>query len=461
MIDSIRGRLLLTLLSLTTLLWLFTAISSYQESQHEIEELFDAQLAQSARTLLSVAQHELEELDGIPETVHIHFLPQNTENSESRGHEYENKLAYQLWAHPQQRLIVRTFSAPETPMSNLLDGFGHTLIEGRPWRTFSLYERHSGHQIIMGEALAIREELSQEITLRLVVPMLLALPLLAISIYFAIGRSLRPLQRTADAIAQRDPQHLTRVSTRYVPNEIMPILDALNRLFGRVEQTLENERRFTADAAHELRTPLAALKVQAQVAQRSHDETERQHALAQLLSGTERASRVVAQLLTLARLDPDTPSSSPKPLALCPLLEEGLATIESKAAEKQIDLQLNCNDKGWVTAEAQAISILLRNLLDNAIRYSPPATRVTVTVQTQSDTLLLTVDDDGPGIPETERDRVFQRFYRLAGQELEGSGLGLSIVQRIAKSHHADIELGTSPSGGLRVQLRFPRYIPV
>jgi two-component system sensor histidine kinase QseC len=451
---SIRRRLLVTLLSIITLVWLFTALGSYHETQQEIEELFDAQLAQSARTLLSVAGHELDELGGIPETTHIHFLP--GDSGDRDGHEYEQKLAYQLWLLPEKKLILRSFTAPETPLSSLQNGYSSEVVNHQPWRIFSLYDPNSGFQIKMGESLAIRQELSGEITQRMAIPMLMSLPLLALLIYLGIGRGLLPLQRLARSIARRDPGHLQRVDTTDTPREIEPLVTALNQLFERVEGSMEHERRFTADAAHELRTPLAALKIQAQVALQSRDLAERTHALEQIIHGVGRASRLVEQLLTLARIDHQTARGTFVEFALSPLAEETLATLEPLASTRAITLQLQCETNPHIHGQAETIAVMLRNLTDNAIRYTPPGGTVEINIEEGDEGVRLSVADSGPGIPEEERAKIFNRFYRLAGQNIEGSGLGLSIVQRIAELHQATITLQRSRLGGLEVRIIFP-----
>ncbi len=450
---SIRRRLLVTLLSITSVVWLITALQSYNETRHEIEELFDAQLAQSARTLLTVAGHEIEELDGIPTTAHIHFLPKDL--SENSGHDYEHKLAYQLWIQPQNKLVLRSFSAPESALSKIDNGYSTEMINQQPWRIFSLHDPHSGYQVKVGESLAIRQELSDEITLRMAIPMFIALPLLALLIFFGIGRGLQPLQRLAKSVARREPGHLGKVSDDDTPREIEPVVTALNQLFERVEKSMESERRFTADAAHELRTPLAALKMQAQVALRSQDESEHNRALAQVVHGVERSTRLVEQLLTLARIDPETAQREFSPVALRPVAEEILATLEPAARAKAITLDLQCAGNPTISGQSESIAVALRNLTDNAIRYTPQGGSVAITIEEKDGSVELRVADSGPGIPEAEREAIFNRFYRLAGQEREGSGLGLSIVQRIVELHRAKITLHASKLGGLEVCLRF------
>jgi len=452
---SLRRRLLLTLLSITAVIWLSSAYTSYRDTRQEIGELFDAQMAQSARTLLSVAGHELVELAGVPvDNAHIHFTGETSFTS--GGHRYEHKLAYQLWQQPQNTLLLRSFTAPETALSDKPNGYSTREIKGEQWRVFSLLDNNSGFQVQMGESMAIRNELTDVIALRIGMPLLLALPLLAVLISLGINSTLRPLQRLAQAVARREPGNLEAVDDRHAPSEIRPLLGALNSLFRRLAAAFDNERRFTADAAHELRTPLAALKIQAQVAQRSSNDEERRDALQKVLLGVERASRLVDQLLTLARVDPESGFAQGERIDLDALAEEVLSGFAGEAAVKQIELDLTAGSGCVVSGQRESLAILLRNLVDNAIRYTPQQGRVELTIEHQDGEVLLRLGDSGPGIPEDKRERIFDRFFRLAGQDTPGSGLGLSIVKRIAELHRAELALERSALGGLEVQLRFP-----
>jgi len=301
-----------------------------------------------------------------------------------------------------------------------------------------------------GEDEHERQELIAGIAWRLSAPLLFGLPLLGAWIWLATRRGLAPLDAVAKQIAEREPDRLHAVVPASAPAEIRPLIEAINNLFGRVERTIESERQFTADAAHELRTPLAALATQAQVALRARDEGERNHAIEQLIASSQRAARLVDQLLTLARLDPDATVTT-ESVRLDRLAEEICAGHGGMAVMKGVALELDAAPAS-VAGHADMLRILLRNLVDNAIRYTPAGGRVVVTVTPGS----LTVADTGPGIPEAERDRVFDRFHRLAGQDTEGSGLGLSIIVRIAERHGAVIELGAGENGkGLRVTVRF------
>jgi signal transduction histidine kinase len=295
-----------------------------------------------------------------------------------------------------------------------------------------------------------RRELIAGIAGRLTAPLIFGLPLMGFWIWLATWRGLKPLDAVAREIAARQPEKLEPVTPASAPSEVRPLVEAINGLFVRVEHALESERRFTADAAHELRTPLAALAAQAQVVQRARDAGERDHAIEQLIASTRRASRLVDQLLTLARLDPDNAAVS-ETVSLDRLAENVCAAHGAEAMEKNIALELDAVS-ATIAGNADMLRILLRNLIDNAIRYTSAGGRVTVAVAPG----ILSVTDTGPGIPAAEHERVFNRFHRLAGQDTEGSGLGLSIVARIAERHGASVELGTGENGkGLRVTVRF------
>ncbi len=457
--SSLRRRLLITLLSITAVIWLFSAWLNYRDTHHEIDELFDAQMAQTARTLLSVAGHELEELSESRRFVgntHIHFSGDN--RFTAAGHEYEHKMGYQIWQEPGHTLMMRSFNAPDKPLNTLRNGYSTEVFDGEKWRVFSLTDKEDGFMVKIGEALAIRDELTDAVALRIGLPMVFLLPLMAFLILLGINRTLRPLNNLAQNVSRRSPNSLETVDDRDAPREISPLVDALNRLFLRLSRAFESERRFTSDAAHELRTPLAALKIQAQVAKRSNNNSERNQALDKLLEGVERASRLVEQLLTMARVDPEANTLLHSEIRLDRLCEEVLANIANQAENKGIELELDVDGVTVLTGLQESLEILLRNLLDNAIRYTPQGGRVSVRlIQRDDGGIELHVGDSGPGVPENEHGRIFDRFYRLAGQNTEGSGLGLSIVQRIAELNRAEIILGKSELGGLEVTVHFQR----
>jgi two-component system sensor histidine kinase QseC len=447
---SLRRRLLVILLSLFATAWVVLALFSYRNARHEIEELFDAELAQSARVLLALTQHELNEPDELNDDAELGTISVDG----GTGHRYEKKIAFQVWLG--ERLLLRSPSAPATHLAPN-PGFSDRQIDGNPWRVFSLPGDREDVRIEVGERDDVRMELVRDIVRDLLWPFLLTLPVLGLLIWSGIGRGLAPLKRTAAEIGRRSPHQLDPLPLGGTPAELRPVVDSLNKLLARLDDALESERRFTANASHELRTPLAGLKAQAQVAARAASEAERAQALAQLVRGVDRATRLVEQMLTLARLDPGEAATHYEVVDLAPLLGEILAEYGPAALDKGIELGLAENTEGTVLADRAALEVMLRNLIDNAIRYTPAPGNVEVGAHTSGREVVLWAADSGPGIPESERARVFDRFYRVAGTDAAGCGLGLSIVRRIALLHGARIELGaTSAAGGLRVEVHFP-----
>ncbi len=298
-----------------------------------------------------------------------------------------------------------------------------------------------------------REEVANEIAEHLVKPMLIALPALAILLVIAIGFALAPLRQLARDVSSRAPDHLDPLPAANLPTEVAPLVTRLNSLFADIVRALENERRFTADAAHELRTPLAALKAQAQVALASVDTIERQHALSQILVGCDRATHLVAQLLTLARLDADT-AQPMQTLALRPIAEQVLAMSAGDAIESGCELTLRDGD-ATILGDAVLLQVLLRNLIDNALRHGK-ATQIEVSITARQGHALLSISDNGRGIAEDERERVKQRFYRSASADFSGSGLGLSIVKRITELHGGTLSIGAGENRGVSITIQLP-----
>jgi two-component system sensor histidine kinase QseC len=300
-----------------------------------------------------------------------------------------------------------------------------------------------------------RRELAHEIAEHLLLPMLVALPGLAVVLVVAVGLALRPLRRLADDVGARGPERLSAIDTAGVPRETLPLVERLNTLFAGVERALANERRFTADAAHELRTPLAAIKAQAQVAQGASDDAERRHALQQIVAGCDRATRLVAQMLALARLDAGATREFHL-LALRPLAAEVLADCAGEAVARGCELALADGD-AQLKGDAELLRALLRNLVENALRHGAPR-QVRVNIREADGSAVLAIADDGKGIPTAERAAVLQRFRRGAGADFSGSGLGLSIAYRIAELHGATLRLDEGIAGrGVEARLEFPR----
>jgi two-component system, OmpR family, sensor histidine kinase QseC len=275
----------------------------------------------------------------------------------------------------------------------------------------------------------------------------------------AVARGLLPLATLTREVEQRDPQNLAPLDTSSAPREVMPLIGRLNRLFARIAASLQKERSFTADAAHELRTPIAAIKAQTQVARAATTEAERIHALDNAILGCDRASRLITQLLTLARVD-TLDHSVMQPCRIRDIAAEVIAALAPAAVEKHVRLELladaDAEAEASVHGNPELLRVLLRNLLDNAILHTPRGTSVQVQISHEPGTTCLTVSDNGPGIAAEERGRVLERFYRPLGTQAGGSGLGLSIVKRIAEVHDAALQLlAMSGGNGLRVKVCF------
>lgn len=454
MMPSLRRRLLLYLLGSTIVIWAIAGVASYFESLAEIEEVFDAQLVQSAKALLSVSRHELRE-QLASEDRENPILP---DAIEPQIHRYEQVVAFQIWIDRDQ-LAVRSATAPDFPLTDTYGAFSDRLVEGTLWRTFGLYDEESDVGVQVAERFDARDEVAAAISLRLVSGLAIGLPLLGIFIWVSTGRGLRPLRRLADEMTARSPQHLDPVNGKQVPAEVIPLVTALNDLLRRLDAALENERRFTADAAHELRTPLAALKTHAQLALRTDDKTARSQAIARLIRGVDRTTHLVEQLLTMARLDPHAQQRSGvalKPTNLCAVAQQTLADLAPLAVTKNIELSLSEPCRGTVLGDPAMLAVLIRNIAENAIHYTPMGGEIEVEVRSTGGGTVLLIGDSGPGIPPEDRSHVFKRFYRGLGNTQPGSGLGLSIVSRIVEIHRASIELNQSRLGGLLVIVIFP-----
>ncbi|GIK23886.1 MAG: two-component sensor histidine kinase [Betaproteobacteria bacterium] len=438
---SLRRRLLFLLSGTVLAAWLATAVFTYFDARKEIGEMLDAHLAQSAGLIAAQLEHELDD---------------DRESTVPRQYKHERKIAFQVWDR-KGRLLLRSSSAPETRLQSRSEGYGDAEIDGKRWRIFSRWDESRHYLVQVGERYELRNELAESVASHLLHPLYFALPALALLIWLAVGAGLAPLAGIAREVARRAPDNLAHLDAGNAPREISPLIAALNALFDRLRTSLEQERRFTADAAHELRTPLAAVKTQAQVALGATSDAERGRALANVVGGTDRAAHLVEQLLVLARLDPQTALPPGQRVDLQALAQQGVAELAPAAAGKGVEAGLAPGEAAPVAGDAVLLAVLLRNLLDNAVRYTPPGGEVEVSVKPAAGGVSLAVADSGPGIPEAERGKVFDRFHRVLGTGEEGSGLGLSIVRRIADLHRATVVLGEGPGGrGLRVEVTFP-----
>ena len=455
---SIRQRTLGLGLLVFGLSMLVIGFVSYRYAAHEIEELYDASLAQNARLLEGLLQAPLPDADRNVLLNSLESALQRARQSDKRfaGHRYESKLAFQLWEDEQ--LLLRSATAPEAPLAQQPIGYSTLTVDEHDWRVYVLEVPDSSNRVVVSEREDVRGELIRAVALRTLLPDLIGLPLLSALLWWSIGWGLAPLSRMAEQIRSRDPHNLQPLTLSPLPHELDTIAGALNRLLERIRIMRVREKRFIADAAHELRTPLAVLDLHAQNALTADNLEDRQEALSHLRGGVARATRLVTQLLTLARLDPEE-DSQPEYRATNLLSEvrETLAKLSPLAAERQQQLLLNADEQGeWsITEEPGAIETLVQNLVGNAIQHSPNQSAISITLATTPHGFQLMVDDQGPGIPVNERKKVVERFQR-AGPSA-GSGLGLSIVERLVTRHGGTLQLDDAPSGGLRVRIVLQR----
>lgn len=452
---SIRNRLLIILLIVVTAAWLLSAITSYLEFREEVQQLFDARLEEAAKVILSISKHEVREHSEntksfIPSIGDI-FIDKN----EFLGHPFKNKIAYQIWYLPS-KLITRSASAPEAVLSKEKRGFSDSFIENDMWRVYSLYDKEKIILVQVGERYDIRNRATNIVAFEMMVPLFILLPTLAILIWYGIEKAMRPMDILAEQVSSLNPKHLDPIPSQNIPYEAAPLVNSMNNLFVRLSHAFENERQFTSNAAHELRTPLAGLKVQAQVALGARNEDIIKKALSRLIDGVDRCSHLVNQMLTLARLDPESDQLDKKQLDFSVIVSKVFEELSSLALEKGIDFNLVQNESLMINGNEDSLSILIRNLADNAIRYTPKGGKVSVSLEKEEHYASLKFSDSGPGIPVELHQKVFERFYRHGSADEPGSGLGLSIVGKIAQLHKAVVDFKRSDFGGLEVILQIP-----
>jgi two-component system sensor histidine kinase QseC len=446
---SLRRRLVWLLTSSVAAIWLLSAGVVYQRAYHEADELLDSQLTQVGETLLAiVAGGEVE-----------HFVKELHEHARR----YPVPIAFEIW-HTEDGVTQRLVTSPgHAGFGTILTaGFSEHPYQGASWRFYAVADKDAEYRVVVGQAHAARERLARETGLSLLLPAALALPLMALAVWWGVGRTLRPVDAVARQVGALDAQALVSLDeSAPLPDEIAPLRTALNALIRRVTEAFDNERRFTADAAHELRTPLAALKVQAQVALRAQTDDSRQHALAQVIAGVDRMTHLVEQLLTLARVDPARQDLAPPPLDPAATVTEVCAELLPQAQRQGQSLDVEAAPGCTIAVTPTWLQIALRNLVDNALRYAGAGARIEVRLARSASGCTLSVVDDGPGVAPELRARLAARFVR-GETEGEGCGLGLSIAARVAALSHAQLELGdglprADGSHGFAATLRFNR----
>lgn len=450
---SLKKQLLFFLLSSLLLVWSTTVYVSYRQTRAEITKLFNAELAQSARVVHAFVENLLQQRrltklwdqDKSPDLFYMPIL----------GQKYERKIAFQLRS-VKEGVVLRSESAPEFGLSLTRNGYSETLINNQLWHVFSIGTENGDYVIHVGQRDDIRHKLVESLVSQELLAMLLALPVLGLVIWLIVNRTLRPVNQLKEQLASREVGHLQPLSLDKLPEEVVPMVQQINTLFVLLEQAFANERNFTSDASHELQTPLAGLMTQLQVAQKTRDEGMRVQALQKCQLAVWRMTHMVQQLLTLSRVQHHNALLNKQKVDVNQALIGVITDIEYSAHEKHIEIELNGEENVAIEANLQLLNILLRNLLDNAIKYTPPGGKVYISFG-QDTQAWLRIEDTGPGVMDEDYQRITQRFYRCVetAQTADGSGLGLSIVQRIIRLHDADISFSKAAMGGLQVSIRF------
>jgi two-component system sensor histidine kinase QseC len=462
MLASIRRRLVLLVLTSIVLIWGIALLSSYRQAEREVGKWEQARLAELAQILALLDQRNLailadaridvreEEKGGEPGA-----NDSDDDDALPRDALFQVRRANgDVLAGSPQLHALQAWNLPVPPVSGTQD----MTLGGQIWHTFTLRDTALGHTVRVFEPANTRSDLTSGVAHRIGRPMLLALPALGLLVWFGIGWSLAPLKTLSGVIRMRDINRLEPVDIGRAPTEVRPLVDAINLVLSRLRHSIERERAFTADAAHELKTPLAAIKVQAQVALAEPDAALKQLAMERVVQGVDRSARLAEQLLLLARLD-EHEKITTAPLRLAAVAKDALLANERNAEQKNIRVTLTGDSHAEVNAEPVLIGILLDNLFDNAIKYGYAGGNVEVDVQQANGRVQLCVRDDGPGVAPDDLAHLTNRFFRAPGTQASGSGLGLSIVARIAEHFDANLELRTGVGGqGLVVALSFPAY---
>ncbi|MDN3222498.1 sensor histidine kinase [Pseudomonas nunensis] len=452
--NSIRRRTLTLIIGLLLAGLAVISVLNLHDSNHEIAEVYDAQLAQNARLLQGVMRMPL----ASKERAELYqAFNKALGDAEPRvdGHPYETKIAFQVWNH-QGEVLVHTASAPSFKTPPSTPGFSDVEdLNGRHWRAFVLEDKQNALQIWVGERDDVRSDLVDRILRHTLGPNVLGSLILAFLVWLAIGWGLKPLADMAATLRARHSGSLEPLQLAPLPSELEPMQAALNRMLAQIQELLGRERRFIADAAHEMRTPLAVLRVHAQNLLEAGTEQERRDSLAYLIAGVDRTSRLVNQLLTMARLEPKAVEPVLHSIDLAETVRDSLVELTPWLLSKNLELAFDVNDRPFnIVADAAAIDIALNNLISNAANFSPEHGVITVQLSQSDGFYSLSVEDQGPGIDEANRGRLFERFYSRGNAN--GAGLGLTIVNTIATRLGGRITLINRPEGGLRATLSIP-----
>ncbi|OWT74682.1 MULTISPECIES: ATP-binding protein [unclassified Achromobacter] len=424
---TLQRRLIIAVLLAAPLAWMLTIAATYWRAHHEINELYDTDMVRLAGQTIAVAAL-------LPHSDAAQAAPLVIEPKGDLGNAGLDNVALTIWRASGEPLVVDPV-AGQFPRGGDRDGFVDSVINGAPWRLYYVHDEKSGISLAVGQRMGERDELILAYVISQIVPWLIGLPILLALLYYSVRRALRPMTQISSGLERRSPDDQTPLPEEDAPGELRALLRAMNGLLRRVGRLIDQERRLTADAAHELRTPLAALRAQWEVLQRADDGDVKRESEERVTRGLERLDRLVSQLLTMARLDSTTRANFGHQVNWRTIIDQAVSDCLWLSNRRDVDIDVEWPDKSQaplpIAGDTDALAILLRNLLDNAIRYGPCGGRVRVVLTPTR----IFVDDQGEGIDADLLPRLGDRFFRAAGNQEAGSGLGVSIAMRIAQNH--------------------------
>jgi len=458
---SIRKRLLLGIFLSMTMVLGGMGLAAHFVTEHESKEIFSARLATSARVLEVLAAKQLEHAT-ITNPIIIE-LPKELEHQHSSteeisGHPYESKISFQVW-HSNGKLLAKSATAPDKPLGPMVEGFGEHRIGDDLWQVFQL--KSGDVWVMVAEMDTVRDEMTGDLGVAIMTPLIIGSLILLIIIYLIAYRSFQPLQSLANVIAAREPQSIKPIKLSQTPSELKPVIDELNHLLDRVQKAFKREQQFIDAAAHEIRTPIAALQLHIENAVHAKNDLDRDQSLAEALNGLRRTTRLTEQLLTLSRVSGPTDHEKQQVLSLDGICREIVKSTKPLITQRGQTIELHINDDCLIHGEQHKIERVIQNLIDNASQYGSPNGLISVALNKVADTTIrLVVSNDGDSIPESEKNKVFDPYYRILGSKSFGSGLGLAIVKEIIQQHKGTIRIEDKSAGnGVQVIIEFKSAI--
>lgn len=447
---SLRATLLLAMAAFTIIGWLVGGFMTWQVAQRTEADLRNSGVRHLAELLLGLSDHELDEIGQSAD------LPARVAMAMADNEVLHDDYRFQIWSDDGRLLLANFGDGTHAAMARFSwTGQSTVLMDGQTWRVYSIHEPLTKKQIQVAEREASNLVRWHALDPSVLLLMLLSLLVVLLPALWLLRQLLKPIRDMAHSLELRRPENLAPVATASVPAEVAPMVDALNRLFGRLDDALQRERTFTGVAAHEMRTPLAAIRVLAQVVRSADSFVDRDDAIDRLIQGADRCTHLLEQLLTLQRLDASAPDDTNARVDMADITLEAVSATRADAARRSVTVSVRVAGS-TLRGHAFGVLTLIRNLVSNGIEHSPEGGRVEIVERQEGRDVVVIVDDSGPGIAPEIRARAFDRFQRLGAKSGTGVGLGLSIVRTVADAHQATVELGSAPVlGGLRVEVRF------